>query len=381
MSVAPAHDESGAGRAPSRREQAASLAATRRRLFLLGSVVSLAAPLLLWMSGATDGLWAALNGLPGFVSVPLFVAVVTLILVLVASPLAYFGGFVVAHRYGLSTQTIGGWLADWGKSTVLSLVLSTAAGSIFYLSLWLVPAYWWLAFGIVATLAILTLTFVAPYVIVPIFFKPQPLDDPEMVSTIERLAERAGTAVAGVSRLDFSRRTNEANAAVIGYGRSRRVVLADTLLSSFTPDEIEAVVAHELGHHVNRDVGRLLIVQTVMMFAGLGLAALVADPLLRLLGAAPLASPASFPLVIAAAEVFGLLTMPLVNAFSRTVEAAADTYAFELLGSGRAFAGAMRRLADQNLVEERPPRWAEIVLYSHPPIERRIARAEAVAGA
>ena len=357
------------------------LAATRRRLFLLGSAVSLAAPLVLWASGVSSRLWEALAGWPAALAIPVYVALVTFVLTLVATPLAYYGGFVVTHRFGLSTQTTGGWLVDWAKSTALGLVLATAAASVFYAALWAFPTFWWVAFGIAATLAILALTFLAPYVIVPIFFKPQPLDDPSMVAMIENLAERAGTSVAGVSRLDFSRRTNEANAAVIGYGRSRRVVLADTLLSTFTPEEIESVVAHELGHHVHRDIARLLVLQTVVMFAGLGVAALVADPLLALVGAGPLASPATFPLMVFGAELFGLLTMPLVNAFSRRVEAEADTYAFQLLGSGRAFAEAMHRLADQNLAEQRPPRWAEIVLYSHPPIERRIARAEAVTGA
>jgi Zn-dependent protease with chaperone function len=364
-----------------RRQQAAALAATRRRLFLIGTVVSLAAPLVLWATGVGAAAWNALAGLPVWLGIPLYVALITLMLTLVAVPLGYYGGYVLTHRYGLSTQTLRGWIVDWSKSTLLGLVLATAAGSVFYLILWATPTYWWIAFGVIATLAILTLTFIAPYVIVPIFFKPEPLDDPAMVELIESLAERAKTSVAGVSRLDFSRRTNEANAAVIGYGRSRRVVLADTLLSSFTPDEIEAVVAHELGHHVHRDVRRLMIVQTIVMFLGLGLAALVADPLLAAIGAGPLASPSTFLLVLAAAEVFGLLTMPFLNGFSRKVEAQADTYAFDLLGSGRAFADAMRRLADQNLAEERPPRWAEIVLCSHPPIAERIARAEAASRA
>src|SRR5205085_1232033 len=130
-------------------------------------------------------------------------------------------------------------------------------------------------------------------------FKPRPVDDPGIVLMIQELVKKAGTVVAGVSRLDFSRRTNEANAAVIGYGRSRRVVLADTLLDSFPAREIRAVVAHELGHHVHRDVPRLLGLQAVVMLIGLGLGAVVGDPLLNMLGAEPLSSPASYPLAVA----------------------------------------------------------------------------------
>jgi len=115
----------------------------------------------------------------------------------------------------------------------------------------------------------------------------------------------------------------------------------------------------------------------VTMLAGLGLAALVGDPLLRLFGAMPMAAPSSYPLLTLGAAVFGLACLPIVNAYARSVEADADTYAFNLLGDGRPFAAAMRRLADQNLAEDRPPRWAEILLYTHPPIWRRVARAEA----
>jgi STE24 endopeptidase len=210
-----------------------------------------------------------------------------------------------------------------------------------------------------------------------LFFKPQPVDDPGVVMMIEDLVKQAGTTVAGVSRLDFSRRTHEANAAVIGFGRSRRVVLADTLLATFTPSEIKAVVAHELGHHVHRDVPKLMAVQGIVMLVGLAVAAVVGDPLLRLVGAPPLADPAGYPLLTLGVAIYGLVCLPIVNAYARSVEADADTYAFDLMGDGRPFAAAMRRLADQNLGEERPPRWAEILLYTHPPIWRRIARAEA----
>jgi len=361
----------------SRRDQARALAATRRRLFVLTTVIGLVAPWALWASGLSAGLWAGLHDLSLWLSVPIQVGILTLLLVLVATPLSFYGGFVVGHRYGLSTQTIGGWIADWVKSTLLMVVLTTAAASLFYATIWAFPSLWWLLFWLEAMAAIVVLTFVAPYVFLPLFFKPKPVEDPGVVMMIEDLVRQAGTTIAGVSQLDFSRRTNEANAAVIGFGQSRRVVLGDTLLASFTPSEIRAVVAHELGHHIHRDVAKLMAVQAVVMALGLGLGALVGDPLLRLVGAAPLADPSSYPLLAFAISVFGLICLPAVNAFARSVEADADTYAIQLVGDGRPLAAAMRRLADQNLAEERPPRWAEILLYTHPPIWRRVESAEA----
>jgi STE24 endopeptidase len=364
-------------RPASRREQATALAATRRKLFLIGTVVGLVAPLVLWLSGFSGWLWTTFQGASIWLAMPLQVLIVTFILGLISTPLSYYGGFVVGHRYGLSTQTTGGWLADWLKSTILMLVLTTAAASLFYVTAWATPTWWWLLFWLEAMAAVVVLTFAAPYVFVPLFFKPRPVDDPGVVMMIEDLVRQAGTTVAGVSRLDFSRRTQEANAAVIGFGRSRRVVLADTLLATFTPSEIKAVVAHELGHHVHRDVPRLMAVQGIVMLIGLAVAAVVGDPLLRLVGAPPLSDPAAYPVLTLGVAIYGLACLPIVNAYARSVEANADTYAFDLLGDGRPFAAAMRRLADQNLGEERPPRWAEILLYTHPPIWRRIARAEA----
>jgi STE24 endopeptidase len=361
----------------SRRAQAAALAATRRRIFLMMTALGIVAPWALWATGLSTALWGTLQDLPRWSAVPIHVGVLTLLLALASMPLAYYGGFVVGHRYGLSTQTVGGWLADWLKSTMLVVLLSTAGASLFYLTIWAAPSIWWLLFWLEAMAAMIVLTFVAPYVIVPLFFKPKPVEDPGLVMMIEDLVRRAGTTVAGISQLDFSRRTQEANAAVIGFGRSRRVVLGDTLLRSFTPSEIRAVVGHELDHHVHRDVIKLLAVQAVIMALGIGLAAVLGDSMLRLLDAEPLEAPSSYPLLVLAVSVFGLLSLPAVNAFARSVEAAADSYAFQLLGDGRPFAAAMRRLADQNLAEERPPRWAEILLYSHPPIWQRVERAEA----
>jgi len=361
----------------SQRAQAAALAATRRCLFVVGTVVGIVAPWALWASGLSTWLWGALESTSIWLALPVHLGVLTLILALIATPLSFYGGFVVGHRYGLSTQTLGGWLADWLKSTVIALVLTTVAACLFYATLWAAPSLWWLLYWLEAMAAVIVLTFVAPYVFLPLFFKPKPVEDPGVVMMIEDLVRQAGTTVAGVSQLDFSRRTHEANAAVIGFGKSRRVVLGDTLLESFTPSEIKAVVAHELGHHLHRDVAKLLVIQAVVMALGLGLAAVLGEQLARLFGAATLGDPAAYPLLALGVTVFGLICLPAVNAFARYVEAEADEYAIDLVGDGRPLAAAMRRLADQNLAEERPPRWAEILLYTHPPIWRRVERAEA----
>jgi STE24 endopeptidase len=135
-------------------------------------------------------------------------------------------------------------------------------------------------------------------------------------------------------------------------------------------------VAHELGHHVRRDVPRLLLVQAALIWSGSAASGLFGEWALAAVGAhGGLAEPANLPLLLFGAELFGLLSMPMVNAYSRRREAAADAFALKLTDDPAAFASAMRRLADQNLVERRPPRWAELLLHSHPSIDRRIRRA------
>ena len=190
------------------------------------------------------------------------------------------------------------------------------------------------------------------------------------------LVNRAGAPVRDVCSLDFSRRTAEANAAVIGLGRSRRVVIADTLLAEFTPGEVDAVVAHELGHHVHRDVQRLLLGNAVLMWLGLFVASRLATAAMPVLSLPSLAYVPGYPVVFFIVELFFLLMSPLLNWWSRRLESGADRFALQLTGDPSAFAAAMRRLGSQNLVELCPPRWSEVLLASHPALGRRIRLAE-----
>jgi STE24 endopeptidase len=158
-------------------------------------------------------------------------------------------------------------------------------------------------------------------------------------------------------------------------GRSRRVVLADTLLAEFAPDEVDAVVAHELGHHVHRDVQRLLLGNAAVVWIGLAAAAWLGPAAMPVLSVPSLGYVPAFPVLLAVAELYFLLTSPLFNWWSRRIETAADRFALQLTRDPDAFAGAMIRLGAQNLAETWPPRWAEVLLASHPALHRRIALA------
>ena len=219
------------------------------------------------------------------------------------------------------------------------------------------------------------LSNLAPVLIFPLFYNYKPLADEELVTRLTNLAEQAGTRVKGVYVFDMSSKTVAANAALMGLGNTRRIVLGDTLTENFSADEIETVLAHELGHHVHKDLITGIIVQTLITLVGFWLADKVMQWGIAAFGYAGLTDPATLPLLIVALAVFGLVTMPLGNAWSRWREVKADEYALRMTGNPDAFISAMTRLANQNLAETEPPAWVEFLLHSHPSIGKRVAAA------
>ena len=220
----------------------------------------------------------------------------------------------------------------------------------------------------------------APVLFFPIFYKFTPLGEEhaDLVQRLLRLSEEAGAHVRGVYRFDMSRRTKAANAALTGLGSTRRILLGDTLLDEFPPEEIETVLAHELGHHVHRDIPLGILVESAITLVGLGLASLVLKwgvGIFRFEGVWDIAALPLFAVVVGA---YGLVTMPLSNAISRWRERRADEYALHATGKGQAYASALARLANQNLAEADPEPWVEWLLYSHPALSRRIEHAKSI---
>jgi len=211
----------------------------------------------------------------------------------------------------------------------------------------------------------------------PLFNKYVPLDDEhkELADRLLELARRANTKVRGVFKYDMSKRTKAANAALTGIGNTRRIVLGDTLINEFTTDEIETVLAHELGHHVHRDIPVLITFGTLSTTLSLFLASLALKWATNYFGFTGAADVAAFPALTLIFSAYGLITMPLDNAISRWRENLADDYALQSTGKTEAFASAFTRLANQNLGEVDPEKWVVWLFYSHPPLGERIAKA------
>lgn len=361
-------------------ETARSFGTAGRRLLLVTILICLTWPLLLWGSGVAALAWQATTiYLPAWLATILYLAFVLHSLAVVLLPSSHAESLALPRRYALSHQTTRSWFRDWATASALADVLGTAVGFAFYSAVEGFGALWWALFGAVLLLGTVALTFVLPYLVLPLFFRVKPMDDPDLIERVHNLFRAAHASLAAVVTLDFSRRTRRANAAVVGLGKSRRVVLSDTLLASFSAKEIECIVAHELGHHVLGHIAKQILVEVATLTVGLAVAVFVVLPALRLPTVA-LADRTLFPLLLVAVQLWSLAVLPLGNGFSRRLEREADRFACRLTGEPRAFISALRQLARLNLVEMSPPRWAVLLLSSHPPIAERIRLAAGATG-
>jgi len=296
---------------------------------------------------------------------------------LLFSPLTYYSSFVLPHRYDLSTQSLGSWLLDFVKGGALALVLGGVVIEVIYFLLRTTPEWWWLIAAVFMLVLTVFFAALAPILIFPIFYKFQPLQDRELVDRLMRLAKNANTRVNAVYTMVLSDKTTAANAAFMGMGSTKRIVLGDTLYENFTHDEIETILAHELGHQVHNDIVWGILVQSVLTLIGFYIADVVMRAGAAYFGFASIADLAAMPLFALAITAYGLITLPLGNWYSRWREVNADRYALETTRNPEAFISAFEKLANQNLAELEPEPWVEWLLYDHPSIGKRLAMGHA----
>lgn len=364
---------------PERQQTAREYARIRRRFSLFGLIFGGVYVLAWIVFGWNLSLQAFVAGFTSnpFIAIVVFAMLFSLPYSVINAPISYYTGFVLPHKYGQSNQSLREWLLDQLKGLAISAVLGVITLEILYLLLRAAPNLWWLYMGGVLLLFTVILSNLAPIVIMPLFFKFTPLEDQDLSERLVKLAEQAGTNVKGVFRFDMSSKTNSANAALTGIGSTRRIILGDTLLDEFTADEIETVLAHELGHHVHKDIPVGIAINSILTLVSFYAAHLILRFGVAQLGLETIADPAGLPLLAVATGLIGLLAMPLGNAYSRWRERRADQYALKATGKPSAFADAMTRLANQNLADVDPERWVVVLLYSHPPINERVAAARA----
>jgi STE24 endopeptidase len=275
------------------------------------------------------------------------------------------------REYHLSNQKMGAWGRDQVKGFLVSLAISTLLAEVLYAIIQAAPIVWWLIAWMAFLLLFVLFAQLAPIVLFPIFYNFESLKNESLRDRLLRLSERAKTRVRGVYEWKLSEKSNKANAALMGLGNTRRIVISDTLLAHYSDDEVEAVMAHELGHHVHNHILKGILVQAVVSFAGFWV-------LKTVLRNAPYkqADFSNLPLMVLVALGMTLVLLPLMNAYSRYNERESDRYAWKSIPSVMPFVTAIDKLADQNLAEREPSWIVEILFHSHPPVAKRIAAAQ-----
>ena len=287
-------------------------------------------------------------------------------------PFSFVSGFLVEHRYGQSNRTFGGWCWDEIKGVAVSIILGGISVEVLYLIIKKSSSAWWIIASLVFTFFSVILARLAPVLLMPLFYKFTPIEDEGLKDRLLELARRGGAEVNGIFSMNLSKTTKAANAALMGLGKTRRIVISDTMLSSYTPQEIETVIAHELGHQKGRHLLKMLLWQTVLIFISFKLIDAIFASSSSKFGFTGMSDIASLPLFILIASFMSLVTLPAINSFSRSLESYSDRFAFLLTGNAEAFRMLMERLAEQNLADKNPNGLIEFAFHSHPSIAKRI---------
>lgn len=351
-----------------------------RRAAVLGTAAGVALLVVLLVSGVSAVLRdraASIADGSFLITVGLYTACLVLLGELVQLPFSLYQELALERRYGLSTQPTGKWWLDQLKGTGLTLLFGVIAALIVLSLLRGAPGYWWLAAALCFSAILIGLAQLAPVILLPLFYDFKPLEREALSNRLVALAERAGAQVIGVFEWRLSDRTRKANAALTGIGRTRRILLSDTLLAGHSDDEIEVILAHELAHHVYRDIWTGIALEAGLILAGFYLADMTLTRFGGSFGLQGKGDVAALPMLLLTAGAVSLVLLPFFNAFSRAHERRADRYALDMTRNVAAFVTAMRRLAAQNLSEERPSRLVELLFHTHPPTAARVAAAQA----
>ncbi len=359
-------------------EQAHKYHRAKRYLSLSGFVLHTAVLAALLFSGASITMRDAAYGIASHPALALLVYLLMLgvLLKLIGLPFDYLSGYWLEHRYRLSNLTKKVWVWDQIKALLVGGALAAAGMEILYGTLRRRPEDWWLISGLIFIAFFILMANLAPVLLLPIFYKFKPLQDAPLIERLQELCRRAGTRIRGVFEWKLSEKSKKANAALVGLGNTRRIILADTLLENFSQEEIEVVLAHELGHHVHRHMARGILLQSATVLGGCYLL----HRTLEAIGTRwELTGPADFanlPLLWLAVTLLSLALMPWVNSYSRHMERQADAYALRATRNRPAFISSMEKLARQNLAQRSPHPLMEFIFHSHPSIEKRIAFAK-----
>lgn len=304
----------------------------------------------------------------------LFLFVIGIVSSVVSFPVKYYVEFYLEHKYELSNQTVWQWLWEDFKGLLVGLVIGVPILLLFYWVMLTFGSLWWLVFSIAMFFISVVLAQIVPIIILPIFYKITPIENEEIKKRVLALAKDVKMKVENVFQFDMSKNTKKANAAFTGLGKTKRIILGDTLLDSYTEDEIETVLAHEFGHYKHKHIIKNLFIGTISSFLTFFLIAKLYELSLSWFGFLTITEISALPILSVWAMLIGLLTTPIGNIISRKFEYEADEYAIKITGKAEAFINTLEKLTDQNLGDKDPHPFVEWFFYSHPSVAKRKKR-------
>jgi len=308
-----------------------------------------------------------------YIAFLVFIASASIVYAAIDLPLDFYGGYIVEHAFNLSNQSIRAWILDRAKSAGLGAGIGVPVALVFYFFLRATGDLWWIYFGIFVFFVSILIARLAPVFIFPLFYKMKDLDSGEIRDKIMGLVEREGVSIKGIFSFNLSKDTKKANAGFTGLGKSKRILLSDTLIENFTPDEIGVVFAHEMGHYKKRHIPKSILLGTAVIFVSFFLCGELYRLTLETFGYSRVYDIAAIPILFFYLTLVSLVSMPASNAVSRRYERDADRYALDITGDREAFISTMNKLADMNLADRDPNPVTEFLFYSHPSIKKRIA--------
>lgn len=307
-----------------------------------------------------------------------FVSVTGFAMAVLFFPLNFYSGFILEHKYNLSNQNFWQWAWENIKSTIVGGIIGLPLLMIFYYSLRTYGDYWWIPFTIILFIVSVVLAKFLPVIILPLFYKIKPLENEELKQKVKTLARNAGMKLENLYQFNMSKNTKKANAMFTGLGKTKKIILGDTLLEKFNDDEIETVIAHELGHYKHKHIIKNLITGAVSSFLTFYLMAYFYEMSLPWFGFSEISQIDAIPLLSLWAMLTGLILEPLTNIISRKFEYEADRYAVVSTHKKEAFIRALEKLTEQNLSDKDPHPFVEWFFYSHPSVKNRIKNLRAV---
>jgi len=311
-----------------------------------------------------------------YLVIPAYLLAVYILYYFLNFPLNFYHSFILEHKFCLSNQKIQDWLKDQIKAGVISYIIVLILIAAFYYILRHYIHTWWLVVSCFWVFLSLILARVMPVLIIPLFFKYKPLTDTTLRERIINLAGRMKVMILDVFEIDLSKKTAKANAAFVGVGKTKRIILSDTLKDKYSYDEIEVILAHEFAHYKLKHLLKLILLNSFATIITLFIIFKTSAYTLSLFGLGALSDIAALPIVLIYFMILGIMMQPFQNYISRRLERNADIAALNATGFKEAFVSMMEKLASQNLADRNPHPLIKFFFFDHPPVDERIALAK-----